>query len=128
MRQSYGSASEPSATQQQRAWHSAVRGLTTMRGMEEGQAAALGRAAIAERRARAGGGDRNSKARRAAYGCGALVVLLAFLALLFFFVVEPDLKSEASDSSSTGAKTTPSPVHRPRVRRRHNVHRNHRGK
>ena len=81
-----------------------------MRNMEEGQAAALGRAAIAEARTRgAEGGDGGRRRIICGVICGVIACVAAFVCFFVFI----DTGSSASSSGTVKVATTPSPVAAP---------------
>ena len=82
-----------------------------MRNMEDGQAAALGRAAIADARSRQGA-DAGDFGRRRVI-CGVLVGVVVCVAALVCFFVFVDTGSTASSSGTVKVATTPSPVAAP---------------
>lgn len=100
-------------------WHNTIRGLSTMQNMENGQAAALGRAAILEaqqRQAATGGapGTRDGRRRTILYIVMAVIVLTVLIVLYFLFLYTPSSSSSTTIASPTPATPAPYPSPTPK--------------
>ena len=102
----------------QRPWQSAIRGLYTMRNMEEGQAVTLGASVIAvAQMRRAAGATGNGDDRRRWVICSVLCGLGSALVCFFVFVDTGSItlpkKHRSTSSGTVKVATSPSPVAAP---------------